>query len=57
MVKWNKTIRAKMWAEMVKANIERQRDIQFTKTLTKYFVAIGGIFLMCLWSFYFVFNI
>lgn len=57
MNKWNKSIKAAMWAKMIQDNIARKEEINFTRTITQYFVIIGGMFLFCVWSLYFVFNI
>lgn len=56
MIKWNKKLKAKMWAEMISDNIKRREEVNFTKTLTKHIAIIGGIGLLCMWSFYFIFN-
>ncbi len=57
MVKWNKSIRAKMWADMISGHIKQQEEIRFIKTITKYCVAIGGISIVFIWSIYFIFGI
>ncbi len=56
MHKWNKSIKAQMWADMITQHIEQQRDIHFIQTLTKNVAIISGAFLMCIWSLYFIFN-
>ncbi len=56
-MKWNKQIKARMWADMITDNIKRKEDIAFTKAITKYFVAISATFLVTLWSVYFIYGI
>ena len=57
MIKWNKKLKAKMWAEMISDNIKRREEVNFTKTLTKHIAIIGGVGLFFMWSIYFIYGI
>ncbi len=57
MITWNKKVRARMWAEMITGHIKAREQINFTKTITKYCLAISGIFLFSIWSLYFIFGV